>query len=136
MNRNSLLALPLLAAALPASAAPGDLYDCRFKPGHRDLIAEQVMLFIEDGSGDARVYDGIIHNAIGGWQDAELVEKTANKIAVKWTVLVTSGSQTARLSFRMANFLKNDKATISVRAMGYTNQDNARGACTKRRADN
>ena len=134
MLRSLLIATPVALMAAATHAAPGDLFDCTYKVAKTEWLPERILVFVEDGGNRAQVIDPLIQSTTGDWKDAKVSEVTGKKTALNWTVLVSSGGDNARFSFRWAGF-ENGKSTISSKAIGYTNQDNARGTCSKRRAD-
>ena len=61
---------------------------------------------------------------------AEVLEDGKKKLVLRWSLIVPDRSGTlAKLSYRLAYFKSSQKVSISVQAMGYTNQTNNRGTC-------
>lgn len=134
MKAFRIIAAAILIAPSPVAAKElFDVYECSFKVSSHQFLSERVTLFVSKETDTLLVIDGFVHFTHGEPIPAELESETSKKIAVRWSVQYPDGhGNTARLSFRLSYFKGNKTANLSGKAMGYANQDNARGGCTVR----
>lgn len=94
-------------------------------------VTDRYIFDIDEAVGSVQANDGLIQSVHGGPMVAKLLDSSAKKMVVTWTVQMTNSSgQQTKMQYRAAIF-RGDK-TITVTATpggGYSNRFEARGKC-------
>ncbi len=123
----------LAAFATPALAEKGDIYDCKFKVSRGQWLVDQVIVGVGHKSGNAYVYDGMVHVAYGKPMQVKITQNDDSRLVFRWTVPVTdSWNMTRKVNFRLTYIKKNKRATVASDVAGYENHDTARGSCARK----
>ena len=133
MAKVSLLAA-LAAGLLFAGAANAKTYSCNVTPDNsRHWIAKNLLINIDDRSGEIRVFDNIIKTFHAKPIAGELSVETDKRITLKWTVRHVHddyANLTARFFFRASFFKATGKVIVSSIPGGWDNMFGGRGRCT------
>jgi len=119
-----------LAALLPMAAAAKPItMQCLVKGSNGGWIAEQIFFDYDSARNASRVVDGIILHFDKKPKTAEITENTDKKLVIRWRVNTRVGRQTTKMSYRLAYFKGNGKATVQAHPHGFVNNYTARGRC-------
>jgi hypothetical protein len=136
MRSSTTFACLFLCLSPAAAQAVPDLYECKFSGTSNagGWIPPEVLVLHEPGQGDATVNDGIIQHFLKKPLTAEVAADTDKRLSFGWTYIVRSGSETARMYYRLSYFRQSGTASITAQAAGFIGPDTGSGTCKRGKA--
>ncbi|MEM9972074.1 MAG: hypothetical protein AAF762_13390 [Pseudomonadota bacterium] len=121
-------------AAVCLSAAPAfaNVFICKFNTDEGSYIQPEIAFGFNDAGDRAIAFDGIIAAFNESPVQANIVDNSAKKISVVWSVRIKDRQQQwARMNYRLAYFKDTNRAMIRAKPAGYVNDFEERGACQR-----
>ncbi|NUB43402.1 hypothetical protein GEU84_003310 [Fertoebacter nigrum] len=126
--------LAVLACLFGAGAAAAEpvIYQCAIAESNAGggYLSPQVIISHDAATGEAIVYDAIVHHVHGKPIPAKIVQADAKRLTVSWRVTLRNGTgQVTQMSYR-AVYLKGLKSfMLSARPSGFEDIFEGRGTC-------
>lgn len=120
-----------LAAAPMAAMGEQITYVCKLKGKASGWIAEEMVIGVDNDTGQAVIADPIIMFAEEAPKRVEISENTAKKQSFKWDLALRSSTgQTTKMKYRAALQFPAMRLTVYAAPSGYSNNFRMQGNCT------